>query len=391
MNYGAGLEYAVYDNRTYNLVFLEGEPGTIDYVSELDLFHWSAFGQLSKDFLKQRLNLSLGIRMDANNYSREMNNPLDQFSPRLSVSYVLSPGWSLNFNTGRYYQQPAYTTLGYRNNRGDLVNRENDLKYISADHIVAGVEFLPNESSKLSLEGFHKWYYDYPVSVRDAISIASKGGDFGTFGDEEVFSLARGRAYGAEVLYRTRDLAGFNLILSYTLVRSESEEIGPGLEALGTYQPSAWDNRHLLNLTTYRKFKGNWQAGLKYRFAGGTPFTPWDIEYSQQRPAWDVRGSGYLDYSSFNTLRLKGFHQLDLRFDKEWFFNRWRLNLYFDVQNVFNYKADSPPGLYLVEDMDGNPLVLNPEDPYNDQRYNLKEIKTETGTVLPTLGIIIEF
>jgi hypothetical protein len=391
VNYGGGLEHAYYDNRTFSRIFSEGVPGTIDYASEIDMFSWSLFGQLSKDFLKQRLNLSLGIRMDANNYSSAMNNLLKQFSPRFSASYLLSPGLSLNFNTGRYYQMAPYTTLGYRNNNGDLVNRDNRLKYISSDHIVAGFEFLPGEDSKLSLEGFHKWYYDYPVSVRDKVSIASKGGDFGTFGDEEVISLAKGKAYGAELLYRNRDLAGFNIILSYTLVRSESEEISQELDPLGSYIPSAWDNRHLLNLTAGRKFRGNWQAGLKYRFAGGTPYTPWDIATSEKRPAWDVRGSGYLDYNSFNTLRLKVFQQMDLRVDKEWYFNRWRLNLYVDIQNVFNYKADSPANLYQEEDADGNPVIQNPTDPYIDQLYRLNLIKTETGTVLPTLGIIVEF
>ena len=391
LNYGGGLEYARYDNRTFRQVYTGGQAGTIDYASELDLFSWSVFGQLSRDFLSQRLNLSLGIRMDANNYSGEMNNLLNQFSPRFSASYVLSPGWSLNFNTGRYYQQPPYTTLGFRSNNGVLINRDNGLSYIGADHIVAGFEFLPDANSKISLEGFHKWYRDYPVSVKDGVSIASKGGDFGTFGDEEVISLAKGKAYGAEILYRTRDLAGFNIIFSYTLVRSESEKIGGDLEPLGTYIPSAWDNRHLLNLTAYRKFRGDWQAGLKYRFAGGTPYTPWDIPYSEQRPAWDVRGSGYLDYSRFNSLRLKSFHQLDLRVDKEWYFSRWRLNLYLDVQNVFNYKADSPASLYQNEDPDGNPVIQNPGVPYPDQLYSLKEVRVEAGTVLPTLGIIVEF
>lgn len=396
INYGGGMEYAYYDNNTFNRVFRYGQQGTIDYSSELDLLSWSLFGQVSKDYFKKRLNLSLGLRMDANNYSSRMKKLFRQVSPRFSASYTLTPGWSLNFNTGRYYQPPPYTTFGYRNNDGELVNRDNGLKYISGDHIVAGFEFLPDENSKLSLEGFHKWYRDYPVSVQDGVSIASKGGDFGVFGDEEVISLARGKAYGAELLYRNRDLAGFNIILSYTLFRSKSEKIGPDpvsqeLEPLGTYLPSAWDNRHLLNLTAYRKFKGNWQAGLKYRFAGGTPYTPWDIALSEQRPAWDVRGSGYLDFSRFNTLRLKWFHQLDLRVDKEWYFERWRLNLYFDVQNAFNHKADSPTNLYQREDAGGNPIIRNPQDPYLDQRYDLKEIKTETGTILPTLGIIVEF
>jgi len=355
------------------------------------MLSWSVFGQLSKDFLKKRLNLSFGLRMDANNYSSEMNNMLKQASPRFSASYILTPGWSLNFNTGRYYQQAPYTTMGFRNNQGELVNRDNGLKYISADHVVGGFEFLPNEKSKVSLEGFHKWYHDYPVSVQDRVSIASKGGNFGTFGDEEVISLAKGRAYGAEMLYRNRDLMGFNIIMSFTLVRSESEEISQALDPLGSFIPSAWDNRYLLNLTASRKFKGNWQAGFKYRFAGGTPYTPWDILTSEQRPAWDVRGSGYLDYTRFNSLRINGFNQLDIRIDKEWFFDKWRLNLYFDVQNALNFKADSPASLYQNEDPNGNPIIQNPGDPYADQLYSLKLIKTESGTVLPTIGIIVEF
>ena len=391
VNYGAGLEYAQYDNRTFNLTFAAGEPAMINYDSELELFKWGIFGQVSRGFFRQRLNLSLGLRMDANNYSAEMNNMFRQFSPRFSASYVLSENWSLNFNTGRYYQQPSYTTLGFRNNEGDLVNKENGLRYISADHLVSGIEFLPDESSKLSVEGFYKWYGNYPVSVTDKVSIASKGGDFGTFGDEEVVSLAKGRAYGMEVLYRNRDLAGINTIISYTLVRSESQEIDADLNALETYIPSAWDNKHLLNVTAFRKFKGYWQAGFKYRFAGGTPYTPWDMFTSQKRPAWDVRGTGYLDYARFNQLRIEGFHQLDIRVDKEWFFSKWRLNLYLDIQNVLNFKADSPPNIYQNEDADGNPIIQNPDDPYVDQLYSLRLIKTETGTILPTIGIIVEF
>ena len=391
VNYGGGLEYAQYDNRTFSFTYADGEPLNIDYDSRLDLFKWGVFGQVSKGFFRQRLNLSLGLRMDANNYDAEMKNMFRQLSPRLSASYLLSEKWSLNFNAGRYYQLPPYTTLGFRDNDGNLVNSDNGLTYIRADHLVGGIEFLPDENSKFSLEGFHKWYGNYPVSVLDKVSIASKGGGFGTFGDEEVISLAEGRAYGMEVLYRTRDLAGFNIILSYTLVRSESQRFDPDLNPLDSTVPTAWDNRHLLNVTGFRKFKGYWQAGFRYRFAGGTPYTPWDVATSQKRPAWDVRGTGYLDYSQFNSLRLNGFNQLDIRVDKEWYFSKWRLNLYLDIQNILNFKADSPANIYQQEDAEGNPIIQNPEDEYVDQLYSLKLIKTESGTILPTVGIIVEF
>jgi len=391
INYGANAEYVLYDNKTFNKSFSDGLPLIINYNSELDMFRWGLFGQVSKDFLKERLILSLGIRTDANSFSKEMSNMFDQLSPRLSVSYMLAPKWYLNFNTGRYYEQPPYTTLGFRNNEGTLVNRDNGLTYIRCDHLVGGFEFQPTNKSKLSVEGFFKWYSDYPVSVRDRVSIASKGGDFGSFGDEEVMSIADGRAYGMEILYRNRDMFGFNMIMSYTLVRSESQQFNNLLEPLPGYIPTAWDNKHLLNITSIRKFRNNWQAGLKWRFAGGAPYTPWDLMTSQKRPAWDARGTGYLDYSQFNALRLKGFNQLDIRVDKEFYYKAWSLNLYLDIQNILNYKADSPPAIYRVEDADKNPVIINPQDPYADQLYELKQLKNEAGTILPTIGIIVEF
>jgi hypothetical protein len=391
LNAGVNLEYADYMNKTFNRFFDDGSPITIEYKTEFSLYKWGIFGQASQELLGDRLILSLGVRMDANNYSKEMRNMFDQFSPRFSLSYQMAPMWFLNFNTGRYFQQPPYTILGFSDIDGNLINKNNGLKYIRSDHVVAGFEFLPDDKSRLTLEGFYKWYDNYPVSVLDGVSIASKGGDFDTFGNEAVVPAAKGKAYGMELLYRNKDLFGFNVITSYTLVRSQSQEVDSLFEPIDSYLPSAWDNVHLLNITALRKFKGNWQAGFKWRFVGGPPYTPWDLATSARRAAWDAQGLGYLDYSQFNSKRLRGFNQLDIRVDKEWYFDRWTLNLYLDIQNVLNYKADSPDNLYRVEDENGNPVILNPDAPYEEQLYDLKLIQPETGTILPTIGIIVEF
>ena len=391
INWGLNLEQAGYTNNTYSRSFANNVPFEINYDSELDLFKWGVFGQVSKGFLKERLTLSFGARMDANSFSSETNNLFRQFSPRFSLSYLMAQRWYLNFNVGRYFQQPPYTMLGFRDNAGRLVNKENGLKYLRTDHLVAGFEFLPDENSKVSLEGFYKWYADYPVSVIDKVSLASKGGDFGTVGDEEVVSLADGRAYGVELFYRNRDLAGFNIIFSYTLVRSQSQEVDTLLNPVDNFIPTAWDNKHILNLTTIRKFKKDWQVGFKWKFLGGAPYTPWDLVTSAKRPAWDSQGLGYPDYTRFNSLRLKGFNQLDIRADKEFYFNKWTLTLYTDIQNILNLKADQPENLFRVEDADGNPVIVNPEDPYVDQLYELKLVQNVTGTILPTIGIIVEF
>ena len=381
LNYGIDLQYANYFNRTFRKSFEGQNPVTINYRSSLDFAKYAAFGQVSHNYLDRSLDLSFGIRADGNGYSSDMSNPLRQLSPRFSASYHLTPGTSLNFNVGRFAQLPSYTTLGYRDVNGDLVNKRNGLKYIEVNHLVAGIEFHPTDNSQVTAEGFFKKYTDYPFSVNDSVSLASKGAGYGVYGDEAVKSTSKGNAYGVEILGRLKEYKGINAVITYTFVRSEFTD------KKGEYIPSSWDNRHLLTITATRSFKKNWELGLKWRYLGGTPYTPWDIERSAIKTAWDAQGTGYLDYSKFNKERLTAFHQLDLRVDKSYYYNKWSLMLYFDVQNAYNFKADQPDYLVRVEDINGKPLT----DPNDPNKYLLKMLKNSSGTVLPTLGIMIEF
>ncbi len=382
ITYGAGYEYAHYRNSTYQL-FYSGNPVAteINYDTNLKFGKYNAFGQLSRSFLDTRLTISFGLRTDFNSYSSKMLNPLTQISPRLSASYGLTEKLNLNFSTGRYYQLPPYTALGYSNPLGEMVNKNNNLKYMAADHFVTGLELLPSENIQFTVEGFYKNYSNYPFSLRDSVPLSSKSADYGIFGDEALVSIAKGRAYGVEFLGRIKEFKNINLVFSYTLVRSEFEDTD------GKMIPSSWDNKHLFNLTGTKKFNRNWDIGFKWRFVGGAPYTPFDYEKSSYKFAWDVQGRAYLDYSKFNTERLKAFHQLDIRIDKQYFFSNWSLLVYADVQNVYNHKSDQPDLLIRESDSNGLPVT----DPSNPLKYSLKYLDNESGTVLPTIGIIIEF
>lgn len=379
---GLGFEYAKYTNSTLNTLFISDQPVVVDYDSFLDMFKWNIFGQVSRDFFDDRLVLSFGLRADANSYSSDMSDLLDQISPRFSASYNLTSSFSWNFNTGRFYQLPAYTTLGFRNNEGVLVNRDNRLRYISADHIVSGFEYRPDDQATVSVEGFFKNYRNYPFSLVDSIPLASKGGDFGVVGDEAVTSTSEGRSYGMEVLARSRDFYGFNIVMSYTLVRSEFKDLS------SQFIPTAWDNRHIINVTAQRSLPRNWDAGFKWRFVGGAPYTPFDLEKSSLIEAWDASNMAYPDLLLFNAERLGGFHQLDIRVDKQYFLNNLSLLLYVDIQNVYNFKSEEPDRLDIARDGSGRPIV----NPVDENRYLMQVIKSDgQGTVLPTIGIIVEF
>ncbi len=378
--YGISAEYVKYSNSTYQQIFIGDSLREVDYDSFLDFYKWGLFVQASKKFYKDKLTVSLGIRSDANNYSESMQNLLDQLSPRLSLSYSLTKKFSVNFNTGKYFQLPAYTTLGYRDNEGILQNKVTNLKYIGVNHIIYGVEYRLKPEIIFTVEGFHKKYKNYPFSLRDSASLANKGGDFGVVGDEEVKSISSGRAYGFEILNRTRLDKKLNLITAYTFVRSQFKDKS------SEYIPSAWDSKHLFTLTLIRNLKKNWSAGLKWRFVGGLPYTPYDLEKSAIKEAWDSRGRAFPDNARFNSERLKEFHQLDIRIDKKYFFSKWSLMFYLDIQNLYNYKADQPAYIIREQDETGNYILLD-----NNTRYSLKTIESSSGTVLPTLGIMVEF
>jgi hypothetical protein len=126
---------------------------------------------------------------------------------------------------------------------------------------------------------------------------------------------------------------------------------------------------------------------------GGSPYTPYDYNKSSIKEAWDARGTAYLDYSNFNSERFKPFHQLDIRLDKQYFYRKWSLNLYLDIQNVYNFKSDTPDNLVRQATFEGKPVS---GDPYIDEngteRYKLITIPSNgQGTILPTIGIIIQF
>jgi outer membrane receptor protein involved in Fe transport len=342
------------------------------------LIKYGLFGQISYEFLNERLTLSAGFRLDANNYSSEMNNLFRQFSPRLSASYQLTNKWSLNMNTGRYFQLPAYTTLGFRQNN-ELINKP-DLKYISADHFIGGIEFKPATAMQFSFEGFLKKYLDYPFSVKDQISLANKGADYGVIGDEEVVSGSKGRAFGAEFQARISSAKGYNLNLSYTLVRSEFQD------GNDKYLVSAWDSKHILSLTGTTVLKRNWQVGGRFRFVGGLPYTPFDMNRSSLVEAWNLQGGPYLDLQKLNSLRFPAFHQLDARVDKAYYLKRMTLKFYIDIQNLYNFQSQSQDIIVRETDVNGNFLTTD-----NGTRYVLRSVKNTSGTVLPTIGIQVEF
>jgi hypothetical protein len=391
--FGVVGQYVQFSNAFFNRLRREvrDESGTVvqpevllDFDTNLDFFRFGAFGQASRSLLGDRLNLSFGVRTDGNSFTDEGRNLLRTLSPRASASYALSGQWKVNASVGRYYKTPIYTVLGFRDQEGNYTNR--DSRYIRSDHYVAGVEYLPTPTTRFTVEGFYKRYADYPVSVRDGISLANQGGEFGAIGNEDVASTGRGRAYGAEFFFQQKLAKNLFAVFSYTYVRSEFT----GLDGR-TYVPSAWDNRHLVSALLGRKFKRGWEMGLKYRFAGGVPYTPFDLDASQRN--YLSLGTGVLDYERLNTERLPAFNQFDFRLDKKWNWRRLTLDLYLDVQNALLLPSPTLPQYTFRRTEDNATFASTDDRPVQPDGANALPTLLEESepSVLPTIGFIVEF
>lgn len=382
INLGINAEDITFLSETFNEISLPGgQITTVDFDSRVRFQRFGLFGSVSKTLADERLLLSLGMRTDWNNFVSSMANPLEQFSPRFSLSYSITPELSFNANVGRYFQLPPLTVFGFRDETGRLVNRDNQITYITNDHLVAGFQYIFPKNTKVSVEGFYKLYDNYPFSTRDSISLANQGADFGVVGNESVVSIGEGRAYGVEFLVQRKLYNGLFGIAALTLVRSEFGD------AEGNLAPSSWDNGYILSVTAGKKFAKNWEFGARFRALGGTPFTPFDRLTSSLRPVWDVRGQGVLDFTRLNTERNPNVYQLDVRLDKKYFFDKWSLNVYIDIENVTNALFELEPFIDVVRDDQGAPVV----DPNDPERYLLTSIPNSVGTFLPTIGIVVEF
>ena len=372
---GFNVDYAVYRNNTFQRAFTD-IPKEIRYKTDLGLFKWGIFVTSGYKSADDRFSASFGFRLDACNYSSLTDNPFKQFSPRLSLSYNVIGNFFLNGSIGRFYQLPAYTTMGYQEDNV-LINKSR-LKYVCSDQAVVGVEYYINKWARLTVEGFYKKYTHSPLSLRDSIPLACKGTDYGVSGNEAASSTARGRAYGLEVMLRWFGMGRFTALASYTWYRSQFED-----PATGIYIPSAWDYRHLFTLSGTYKLPKNWDIGLKFRLMGGAPYTPYDEYTSSLVPAWDATARPYYDYDRYNTGRLKTFYEADIRVDKSFYFKGVMLGFYVDLQNVLNFKYDNPPVLIST----GEKYVDND----GTERYRMKYIAQQSGVILPTLGITVEF
>lgn len=245
------------------------------------------------------LQIVMGLRLD---WYRDIE--WWSFDPRLSARYKLDEHWSIKAGIGMFSQPPDFQETAAGIGNPNLLPQR-------ALHLGAGFDHKFNRQFSLGMEGFYKNLEHVIVGTDSGLRFDNGG---------------IGRIYGLEIAGRANPVGRFFGFLSYTLMRSERRD-GPG-EPWRLYD---FDQTHILTLSAVYRLGRGWEVGGTFRLISGSPTTP--IVGS----IYDANADLYIPISgATNSARNPFFHRLDLRIEKTWRFESWKLALYLDVQNVYN-------------------------------------------------------
>lgn len=372
---GAEVYWRHYDGNVFRRMT---DGSAMDYSTRLGIWGWGLFTSADYKSPGGKVNVSFGLRTDGSSFSSGTAKMWKQLSPRVSMSFMPWKEWSFNISAGMYHQLPPLTALSFRDSEGNIAN--GGLEFMRVGSAAAGIDWKLRDRLFVGLEGFYKHFLDIPLSVATDVPLTCVGADYGSIGEELLVSSAQGRSYGAELLVRWLIPDKITLIGSATLYKSEYRS-----SADSGYIPSAWDNRFILNLSGVYELPRYWSIGAKISAIGGAPYTPYDEDASAFKLVWDAGGRPVYDYTRYNGERLDPYYQIDLRLDKDFYFKKWTLGLYVDLQNV-TFSKIRQPDAYL-----STGKIINPDDLPEKQRYALERLELYSGTIVPAVGITVEF
>ena len=365
-------------NVRYNNDLAVQRIDTADYLAQQDFLSAGAFTHLTRHYLERRLSTSAGVRMDMHTLNLTTINPLAQLSPRMSAQYHLNESWAVQGNLGSYTQMPPAITI--------LANTANNWSQYSyagrVNQAATGIEFQNGQTYRFSLEGYYKDYRQMPYLWADQMAFSQAIGAYVSVGDQVSSSRAQGRSYGLELFLQQKLKGTYWWTMSYNFGYSETR-----LDASQEWKPTVWDNRHNINLVLGKVWGKGWQIGAKYRWATGTPYTPFDSELSASTANWDVLQRGIFDVNNVMGERLPAYSVIDVRLDKTYNKEKYSLTWFLDLQNFTSSSIPLMPYLTVERDeLTAAPL----EDPNSTDSYLVKTIDSDTGRLLPTIGLILE-
>ncbi|HKQ12968.1 MAG TPA: TonB-dependent receptor [Steroidobacteraceae bacterium] len=266
--------------------------------------YWDVRAQLDEHWALQG-----GVRIDTQTYDGSDDG--EQWSPRLSVLYTLSPQTQLRASVGRFVQFQGINELQVEDGVDTFYPAQH------AYHWILGMDHAFPIGLDLRVEAFLKDYrhinprfeniFDplvlLPEAEFDRVRIAPDGA----------------RASGFEMMARLRPHGSWSGWLSYSWSRAEDHIDGMDV-------PRSWDQRHAVNLGIVWA-KGPWSATLTDSFHTGWPTTELQVTgLGTSNPQIDLSGR--------NRARLKDYNTLDFRVTRTFALPVGALDVFVEVNNA---------------------------------------------------------
>ncbi|MFA5835098.1 MAG: TonB-dependent receptor [Bacteroidota bacterium] len=267
--------------------------------------------------LFEGLTATIGTRADYFSFNDRVT-----VSPRLSLSYQLNDLTSFKLASGMYYQNMPLSLLVQ-----SAANKSLHDPY--AVHYIVGIDHILGEAAKASVEIYQKEYYDFPVDPSDPSlflvdEIFYRNGLY--FHHKPLSNDGKARSRGIELTLQKKLAKDFYGIVSATLFRTEYKG------ADDVWRNRVFDNRIILSAEGGYKPNSEWEFSARWIYAGGTPYTPFDLTQSSQLKR------GIFNSNKINGSRYPAYHSMNVRFDKRFHFEHSNLVLYLSAWNVYNQK-----------------------------------------------------
>jgi len=315
--------------------------------------NWNGTALLDGGYVEQscsvlggRLRLTGGARWD-----RDSADGISATSPAASANIGLTKSTHLQLAFGQYVQFPElsvlYSALG---GRGLLPMRSNQA--------TAAIEQRLGERTRIRVETYNR--ADRDLIFQPFIDPRILSGEIFLPPANPLFENSlRGYARGAEIFLQRSSANRFTGWISYAYGRTGMHDGVSGAQFVAD-----WDQRDTINFYGSYRLRPSINLSARATWGSGFPIPGFFTA---------VNGNYYLA-SVRNTARLGTYERTDVRINKAWTRDKWKITLYGEVINVTNRTN------YLYQGLDG----VNPQ---TGQAYLVLDTMFP---ILPSAGLMFE-
>lgn len=258
--------------------------------------------------LHDRLTATIGARVDAFEETAE-----SRVLPRASFTWALSSRTKLLAACGRYAQFPTFQELLGREGNPDLAAGQSTHYLVGAEHSLGGatrvrLEAYDQEVSGLLFSPEAEW------RLEGGRVVAPRRG-------ARWRNALSGRARGIEVLAQRRTANGLSGWVAYSFGHARRQDEQTGLRFDGDF-----DQRHTVTVFGTYRVSHTLNLSTKYRYGSGFPVAGF----------YELRPDGVFLSAQRNGYRPESYSRWDLRANKAFLFDGWKLTAYVEVINLLN-------------------------------------------------------